>query len=200
MVAEARRSGWSGRNPSIGERERRLGRARRRSPRARRCPRGSPARPRRSRAKMRMRREQRCAQLRRACRTAACCPAPRDSARRIAQSSRASPGGKTARSAMLHAAFGVDVGAVLLGVGGARQDHVGAVRAAVAVVPLIDDEGCRARCRSRRRRAGTARRAPPAPPSAARVEPALARHEAEIEPADPRRRSVQHVEAVPAVA
>src|SRR3546814_14792140 len=41
----------------------------------------------------------------------------------------------------LHAALGVHVGGVLLGIGGARQDDVGAVRAGIAVVALVDDEG-----------------------------------------------------------
>src|SRR5258708_5291519 len=41
----------------------------------------------------------------------------------------------------LGAALGVDVGGVLLGVGRPRQDDVGAVRAGVAVMALIDDEG-----------------------------------------------------------
>ena len=46
----------------------------------------------------------------------------------------------------LHAAFGVDVGARLLGVGGGRQDDVGAVRAGVAMRADIDDEGARRPC------------------------------------------------------
>ena len=41
----------------------------------------------------------------------------------------------------LHAAFGVDVDAGFLRVGGARQDHVGAMRAGVAVGADVDDEG-----------------------------------------------------------
>ena len=41
----------------------------------------------------------------------------------------------------LHAAFGVDVGAVFFGVGRTRQDDVGAMRAAVAVMALVDHEG-----------------------------------------------------------
>ena len=44
-------------------------------------------------------------------------------------------------ASQLHPAFGVDVGGVLLGVGGTRQDHVGARRPGVAVVALVDDEG-----------------------------------------------------------
>ena len=95
------------------------------------------------------------AQVARASRTAACAPSTSDSARRIAQSSRASPGGNAARFGHLHAALGVDVGAGLFRIGGARQDHVGAMRAAVAMGAEIDDEGARPRCRSRRRRAGT---------------------------------------------
>ena len=104
----------------------------------------------------------------------------------------------------LHPALGVDVDAGLLGVGGARQDHVGAVRAGVAMRADIDDEGAR-RARSigdlvgaeqeqhvdllRRRRRD----------HADHVVAAVARHEAEVEPADARRRGVQHGEAVPAL-
>src|SRR6266478_5742020 len=36
--------------------------------------------------------------------------------------------------------LGVDVSPVLLGVGGSRQDDIGAPRAAVAMMPLIDDK------------------------------------------------------------
>ena len=39
----------------------------------------------------------------------------------------------------LHAAFGIDPGARLLGIGRARQDDVGIVRAVVAVAADIDD-------------------------------------------------------------
>ena len=81
-----------------------------------------------------------------------CAPSASDSARRIAQSSRASPGGKTARSANCGAALGVDVDARLLGIGGAGQDDVGAMRAAVAVRADDRRRRRRARCRSRRRR------------------------------------------------
>lgn len=40
----------------------------------------------------------------------------------------------------LHAAFGVDVGSGLFGVGGAREDDIRKLGAHVAVVPLVDDE------------------------------------------------------------
>ena len=103
------------------------------------------------------------------------------------------------RQAALHPPLGVHVGAVLLGIGRARQDHVGARRAAIAVVALIDHEGLgpdRARCRTRRRRAATARRRRRFS-MLGEVLAALARQEAEIQRADPRRRGVQHVEAVP---
>ena len=69
------------------------------------------------------------------------CPSTSDSARRIAQSSRASPGGNDARARHLHAALGVDVDAGFFRIGRTRQDHVGAMRAAVAVAADIDDEG-----------------------------------------------------------
>ena len=49
--------------------------------------------------------------------------------------------GEDGALAQLHPALGVDVEAGLLGIGGARQDHVGAVRAGVAVGAQIDDEG-----------------------------------------------------------
>jgi len=43
----------------------------------------------------------------------------------------------------LHPAFGVDIDAGFFGIGRARQDHVGAVRPAVAMGPEIDHEGAR---------------------------------------------------------
>src|SRR3546814_510769 len=49
----------------------------------------------------------------------------------------------------LHAALGVHVGGVLLGIGGARQDDVGAVRAGIAGVALVADHSGRASCRER---------------------------------------------------
>ena len=58
----------------------------------------------------------------------------------------------------LHAPFRVDVGAGLLRVGGAGQDHVGPLRAAVAMRALVDRRKARPRCRSRRRRDCRARR------------------------------------------
>src|SRR5215472_7125232 len=47
----------------------------------------------------------------------------------------------------LHAAFRIYISAVLLGVGGSRQDDIGAARSAVAVMPLVNhkcrsDIGC----------------------------------------------------------
>ncbi len=41
----------------------------------------------------------------------------------------------------LHAALGVDVGAVLFGVGGAWQDDVGSSGATVAVMALVNNKG-----------------------------------------------------------
>src|SRR5205807_5939066 len=41
----------------------------------------------------------------------------------------------------LDASLGVDVGAVLFGVGGSRQHNVGALRATVAVMPLVNHKG-----------------------------------------------------------
>ena len=68
-------------------------------------------------------------------------PSTSDSARRIAQSSFASPGGNAARVRALHPALEIDVEAFLLRIGGARQDDIGIVRAGVAMAALIDDEG-----------------------------------------------------------
>ncbi len=101
----------------------------------------SPARPASRRCEARADLDQASAQLDRCCRRAAACPARRTSARTIFQSSRASPGGKARQRRLLHAALGVDVGGVLLGVGGARQDHIGAMGAGIAVMALIDHEG-----------------------------------------------------------
>ena len=56
----------------------------------------------------------------------------------------------------LHAAFGVDVDAGFFRIGGARQDDVGAMRAAVAMACRYRRRRRPARPRSRRRRAGTA--------------------------------------------
>ena len=59
----------------------------------------------------------------------------------MAQSSSASPGGKTAALGPLRPALEIDVGAFLLGIGGARQDHIGMMGAGIAMAALIDDEG-----------------------------------------------------------
>ena len=84
-------------------------------------------------------------------------------------------------------------------IGRARQDDVGAMRAAVAMRADIDDEGARrdvdlvgAEQEQHIERAGLRhlRRA---------SMPPCARHEADIERADARGRGVQHREAVPAV-
>jgi hypothetical protein len=89
------------------------------------------------------------------------------------------------RGRHLNPALGVDVEAVLLGVGRARQDDVGAVGALVAVRAQIDDEGvARPKRRSRRRPAGTARPRPPRSRPCRGGLAALARHEAQVEPAD----------------
>ncbi len=98
----------------------------------------------------------------------------------------------------LHPAFGVDVSSGFFRVGRAGQHHVGAHGAAVAVGADIDDESARRDVdlidakeeqhveRARRRHLP-------------RIQAALARHEAEIERADARRRAVQHAVAVPTV-
>ena len=72
----------------------------------------------------------------------------------------------------LHPAFGVDPGAGFFRVGGAGQDHVGAMRAGIAMRAEIDDERRRPARRSRPRQAGTARRGRHRrPPSAYRRRP-----------------------------
>src|SRR4029079_10647236 len=48
---------------------------------------------------------------------------------------------KYSRNRLLHAAFGIEVDTVFLGIGRSRQNYVGAVRTGVAVMPLIDHEG-----------------------------------------------------------
>ncbi len=82
---------------------------------------------------------------------------------------------------MLHAALGVDVGARLLGVGGARQDDVGAVRAGIAMRADIDDEGVAGRGHVDLVGAEQEQHVACRPQHAGDVLAALARHEAEIE-------------------
>ncbi len=77
------------------------------------------------------------------------------------------------------------------------------MRARIAVAALIDDEGF-----AQRRHVdlvgaeqidGIEVAAPRGIHHARDIEPALARHEAEIEAGDPRGRGVKHVESVPAI-
>ncbi len=98
----------------------------------------------------------------------------------------------------LHAPLGVHIGAGLLGIGGARQNQVGARRAAIAMMSLIDDEGLAADA------IGVelvgAEQPHDVDAAAHHLREALrsrSRHEAEIECADPRGGGVQHVEAMP---
>ena len=49
--------------------------------------------------------------------------------------------GNAARRGHLGAAFGVHIGHRLLGIGGRRQDHIGAVGAGIAMGSHVDDEG-----------------------------------------------------------
>ena len=144
--------------------------------------------------------EQLGAQLRRACRTAASRPRRSESARRIAQSSLRLALGEDRALAALHPALGVDVEAGLLGVGGARQDDVGAVRAAIAVGAEVDDEGV-----GRREVDLVGAQQEEHVERAllhhlARALAAVAGNEAEVEAADAGGGRVQHVPAVPAVA
>ena len=155
-------------------------------------------------AKMRRQLGHAAADLAPACRRAGASQAARRARAGSSSPPCASPAG-TRRAGPLHPALGVDVDAVLLGVGGARQDHVGRVRAAVAVVALVDDEGVgRARpvsissAPSRNRTSIAPLAAPASMPATSR--PPVAGHEAEVEAADARGRGVQDVEAVPAVA
>ncbi len=97
----------------------------------------------------------------------------------------------------LRAPFHVDVGPRLFRIGRAGQDHVGAMRAPVAVRADIDDEGARldfdfvgAEVEEQVERAGLDHRGS--------RQSARARHQAEIEAADARGGAVQHIEAVPA--
>ena len=104
--------------------------------------------------------------------------------------------------AELGAAFRVHVGAVLLGIGGPGQDDIGAVGAGVAVMALIDDEGL---AQLRHVDLVDAEQVDEfdlalgsAGQDARGIAPARPRHEAELEPADPRRGGMEDVEAVPA--
>ena len=97
----------------------------------------------------------------------------------------------------LHAAFGVDVDRGFFRIGGARQDHIGAMGAAVAMGADIDDE--RARRDLDLVGAEQEQHVDAALRHVRGIQAALARHQAEIERADARRGAVQHGEAVPAV-
>ena len=67
-------------------------------------------------------------------------PISAESARRIAQFSRASPGGKLARNASCGRPSVFDEKPRLLRIGGRRQDHVGPVRTTIPVRALVDHE------------------------------------------------------------
>ena len=102
----------------------------------------------------------------------------------------------------MHAAFRIDVGGVLFRVRGAGQDDVGTVRAGVAVVSLIDDEGFAQPSGVDLVGAQKIDNFDPAFLGALEdvfgIAAVLARHEPQVQPADPGRRRVQDVEAVPA--
>ncbi len=100
--------------------------------------------------------------------------------------------------APLHAAFGVHIGAGLFGVGGTRQDHVGTLRAGIAVMALIDDEAVLPD--PRRIDLVGAQQPQHLHAAVQHLRDGLAigtRHEAEVQCADARSGSVQHIEAVP---
>ena len=129
-------------------------------------------------------------------------PMAPDSARMIAQSSLASPGGNTARLGHLHAALGVDVGRRLFGVGRGWQDDVGAVRAGVAMGADIDDESL---AHGRRVVFVGAEQEQHVEFALAgerdlvgRADAAIMRHEADVDAADAAGRIVQQRKAVPA--
>ncbi len=97
----------------------------------------------------------------------------------------------------LRPALDVHVGARLLGIGRARQDHVGALRAPVPVGALVDHEGPGRDIDLVRSEVEQ-----DVHPSAGHLDRGLgplARHEAEIERADPGRRGVEDAKAVPAL-
>ena len=121
-----------------------------------------------------------------ACRTAAACRAAADSARRIAQFSRASPGGNPARFAICGRPSVLTKMPRLLGPGRARQDHVGPVRPAVAVAALVDHERPRRHLDLVRPEVVDHLR----PSSAAAMPPSV--DAAEVHRPDPARRRVQH--------
>ena len=104
-------------------------------------------------------------------------------------------------AAELRPPLGIDVGGVLLGVGGARQYDIGRCRTAIAVMTLVDHKGqsgvrqidlIGAEQVQNLNRPGAA-----ALQHAGDVAASRSGDEAEIETADPCRRAVQHVEAVP---
>ena len=103
----------------------------------------------------------------------------------------------------LHPAFGIDVGGAFFGIGGARQDDVGKARAAIAMAALIHDESVARLAHIQFVRAEQIEQFDVAVAGTfqhrVEREPALLRHETEIEPADARRRIMQYVEAVPAL-
>ena len=100
--------------------------------------------------------------------------------------------------APLHPSLGVRVGAVLLGVGGARKDDVGARGAGIAMVALVDHEGLGADARGVEL---VGREQPehvhPAAHHGIEVLAVRAGQEAEVERADAAGGRVQHVEAMP---
>ena len=106
--------------------------------------------------------------------------------------------------AALDPALAVDPGSALFRIGGAGQDDVGAVRAAVAVMALIDHEGLAEPAGvdlvGGQQVDGRDLALFRAVQDAGDVAAAVARHEAQIQPADAGRRRMQDVEAVPVLA
>ncbi len=99
---------------------------------------------------------------------------------------------------VLRPSLGIDVGGVFLGISRARQDHVGCVRAMIAVMALVDDEGVLQL--GGRDFIGSQQEhhfdfaARSAVNNPGRIPPALARDESHVQSADPARRGVQHAE------
>src|SRR6185312_8475794 len=98
-------------------------------------------------------------------------------------------------SGALHAPLEIDVEAFLLGVGRARENNIGAMRANIAMRTLIDDEGAAEFVHIELVRAEQPDELHAAAENAGHV---LAFDEAEIERANARCRGMQHIETNPA--
>ena len=102
---------------------------------------------------------------------------------------------------ILHAPLGIQIDAVLLGIGSTRQDDVGDMRAGIAVMPLIDGKGL-----FEPRSVDLVGGLKPDQIQLAGigslvhrrdVQPAAPRRQAKVKPGNARSRCMKHVEAVP---